>query len=147
PPCSVGAEPPARSRHPTRRPQRLNEVRHSKRAAVVCPIRARGHLRTHPGQDRRFQTQGPVGRRHGPAKIAVLRRGIFFSNGREDAVDRHIFGSIAGRTCCQSGGHRCGASTTTAASPAATPTALPCNAFSKDVQAGSSAPKLSNNII
>src|SRR5205823_15005195 len=41
-----------------------------------------GHLRTHPGQDRRFQTQGPVGRRHGPAKIAVLRRGIFFSNGR-----------------------------------------------------------------
>src|SRR2546423_8522899 len=36
--------------------QRLNEVRHSKRAAVVCPIRARGHLRTHPGQDRRFQT-------------------------------------------------------------------------------------------
>jgi len=28
-------------------------------------------------------------------EIAALRRGIFFSDGREDAVDRHIFGSIA----------------------------------------------------
>jgi len=28
-------------------------------------------------------------------EIAALRRRIFFSNGREDAVDRHIFWSIA----------------------------------------------------
>ena len=35
------------------------------RAAVVCPVRAGGHLRAHPGQDRRLQAQGPLGRRHG----------------------------------------------------------------------------------
>src|ERR1700704_2171351 len=29
--------------------------------AVVCSIRARGHLRAHPGQDRSLQAQGPLG--------------------------------------------------------------------------------------
>ena len=39
----------------------------TQRPAVVCPVRARGHLRAHPGQDRRLQAQGPLGRRHGAA--------------------------------------------------------------------------------
>src|SRR5215831_6544161 len=29
----------------------------------------RGHLRAHPRQDRRLQTQGPLGRRHGAARL------------------------------------------------------------------------------
>ena len=39
------------------------------RAAVVCPIRARGHLGTHPRQDRRLKAQGSLGRRYGPARL------------------------------------------------------------------------------
>jgi site-specific DNA recombinase len=39
------------------------------RAAVVRPIRARGHIRTNSGQDCRLQTQGSLGRRHGAARL------------------------------------------------------------------------------
>jgi hypothetical protein len=39
------------------------------RAAVVCPVRARGHQRAHPRQDRRLQAQGVVGGRHGAAGL------------------------------------------------------------------------------
>ena len=35
----------------------------------LCPVRARGHLRAHPGQDRRLQAQGSLGRRHGTARL------------------------------------------------------------------------------
>ena len=36
---------------------------------VLCPVRAGGHLRAHPRQDRRLQAQGLVGRRHGSARL------------------------------------------------------------------------------
>ena len=44
-----------------------------KRAAVVCPIRTRSHLRAHPGQDFSVQAQGALGRRHGPARLPQQR--------------------------------------------------------------------------
>jgi site-specific DNA recombinase len=37
------------------------------RLAVICPIRARSHLRAHPRQNRGLQAQGALGRRNGPA--------------------------------------------------------------------------------
>jgi site-specific DNA recombinase len=39
------------------------------RAAFVCPVRARGHRRAHPRQDRGFQAQGHLGRRQCPARL------------------------------------------------------------------------------
>jgi site-specific DNA recombinase len=36
---------------------------------LLCPIRARGHLRAYPRQDCRLQTQGSLGRRHGAARL------------------------------------------------------------------------------
>src|SRR5215510_12036506 len=39
----------------------------AQRAAVVCAIRARGHRRAHPRQDRCLQAQRAVGRRNGAA--------------------------------------------------------------------------------
>ena len=55
--------------HPAVQHHHLDGPADAERAAVVCPVRARGHLRAHPGQDRRLQAQGSLGRRHGAARL------------------------------------------------------------------------------
>ena len=62
-----------RVRHPAVQHHHVDGAADAECAAVVCPVRTRGHLRAHPGQDRRFQTQGPLGRRHGPAWLRHQR--------------------------------------------------------------------------
>src|SRR5437016_6530888 len=55
--------------HPAVQHHDFDGAADTERAAVICPVRARGHLRAHPGQDRRLQAQGSLGRRHGTARL------------------------------------------------------------------------------
>src|SRR6185437_13268165 len=43
------------------------------RALVLCPVRARGYGRAHPGQNRRLEEEGPVDGR--PARAWLRRQG------------------------------------------------------------------------
>src|SRR4051794_6706029 len=47
----------------------LNGPAHPQYALVLRPVRARGHGRAHPRQDRRLEAQGHLGRRHRAARI------------------------------------------------------------------------------
>jgi hypothetical protein len=52
---------------------------HAQRAALLCPVRARGDRRAGVRQDRGLQTQGPQRRRHLPlfvSAVAVSRSGF-----------------------------------------------------------------------
>ena len=54
-----------RRRHTAVQHYDVDGASHAQRAAVVCPVRARGHGRAHPRQDRGLQAQGDVDGRDG----------------------------------------------------------------------------------
>ena len=51
----------------------INGAAHSQRAAVLCPVRARGHRRAHPRQDRRVEEEGHVDGRDAAARLQSQR--------------------------------------------------------------------------
>ena len=57
--------------HPAVQHHHLHGPADAERAAVLCPVRARGHRRAHPRQDRRLQAEGHV---DGRLPAARLRR-------------------------------------------------------------------------
>ena len=57
--------------HPGLQHDNVDGTADAQRAALVRPVRARGHGRAHPRQDRRFEEEGPV---DGRPAVARLRR-------------------------------------------------------------------------
>ena len=53
--------------HPAVQYHHLDGAANPERAALLCPVRARGDRRAHPRQDRGLEAEGIVGRRHGAA--------------------------------------------------------------------------------
>ena len=59
--------------HPTIQYDQLNGAADAQCAVVVCPVRARGHRRTHPRQDRRLEEKGNVDGRQCAARLRRQR--------------------------------------------------------------------------
>ena len=76
--------------HPVVQHHHQHGEAHPERAAVLCPVRARGDRRAYPGQDRRFEEEGPLGRRRGSARLRGPREKLFV-NEDEAATVRLIF--------------------------------------------------------